>query len=45
MNRSRKGLATVLTFLGIEIDTEKQELRLPQDKLYQVEKYLKGINT
>ena len=29
-----EGPATVLTFLGIEIDTQKQELRLPQVVLY-----------
>ena len=27
------GPSTVITFLGIEIDTSKQELRLPEDKL------------
>ena len=34
-----EGPATVLTFLGIEIDTQKQELRLPQEKLIR----LRGI--
>ena len=28
-----EGPATILTFLGIEIDTVKQELRLPAEKL------------
>jgi hypothetical protein len=27
------GPATTLTFLGIELDTEKQEARLPDEKL------------
>ena len=31
-----EGTATVLTFLGIELDTVKQEVRLPQDKLSQL---------
>ena len=31
-----EGPATVLTFLGIELDTVKQEVRLPQDKLSQL---------
>ena len=29
----QEGPSTTLTFLGIEIDTVRQELRLPQDKL------------
>ena len=29
----REGPTTCLTFLGIEIDTEKGELRLPKEKL------------
>jgi hypothetical protein len=38
------GPATTLTFLGIELDTEKQEARLPDEKLekcfYLVEAFL-----
>ena len=34
------GLSTVLTFLGIEIDSVSQELRLPADKLSQLRESL-----
>ena len=34
--------ATTLTFLGIEIDTEKLQLRLPQDKLSQLAATIEG---
>ena len=32
-NKKTEEPSTILTFLGIEIDTQRQELRLPQDKL------------
>jgi len=40
-----EGPSTVLTFLGIEIDTENMILRLPRDKLSELKQLIKGTQT
>ncbi len=38
-----KGPATVLVFLGMELDSEKLEIRLPQEKLDRLRSTLQGV--
>ncbi len=38
-----EGPATVLVFLGMELDSEKLEIRLPQEKLDRLRSTLRGV--